>query len=122
MSTSMALFKTSHRQVLRDLPLKASLEPWQLMQRRYLPTEKQKAVPVPPSRWLSDVKARLGRCITFGLGNEQIDVAAKIARTVGEQWKGLIVGYEGFVLRDGLEAPVRWGEMVSPPQIDRHGE
>ena len=118
----MALFKTSPRQVLRDLPLKASVETWQRMERRHLPTETQKPVPVRPSRWLSDIKARLGRCITFGLGNEQIDVAAKIARTVGEQWKGLIVGNEGFVLRDGLEAPVRWGEMVSHPQIDPHGK
>ena len=118
----MALFKTSLRDVLRDVPQKASVESWRLMQRRYIPTETHKPVLVRPSHWLTDVKARLGRCITFGLENEQINVAAKIARTVGEQWKGLIVGYEGFVLRDGLEAAVRWGEMVSSPQVNHHGE
>ena len=65
------------------------------------------------SRWLPDIKARLGKCITFGLKDDQIGEAGRIARILGEEWKGLVVGHEGFVLRDGLEAAVRWGEMVS---------
>jgi hypothetical protein len=52
----------------------------------------------PHSRWLSDLKARLGKCIIFGLPTEQIEQAARIAKILGEEWRGLVAGREGYVI------------------------
>lgn len=68
-----------------------------------------------PSRWLSDLKKRVGKCIIFGLSNEQIDEAGEIMRTVARDWRDLLAGSEGFLTgkgRAGLEGrEVVWGEM-----------
>jgi hypothetical protein len=66
----------------------------------------------PHSRWLSDLKARLGKCIIFGLPTEQIEQAARIAKILGEEWRGLVAGREGYLIDSGQEGVVRWGEMV----------
>lgn len=49
----------------------------------------------------------------FGLRGKQIEEAGRIGKILADEWQGLVAGYEGYVLRDGLEAAVRWGEMVS---------
>lgn len=68
-------------------------------------------------RFLSDVKARIGRCINFGIGSEQVAEAGAILREVNDNWRELVVGREGFLTgghRWGLyRQKVAWGEMVS---------
>ncbi|MCJ1292368.1 hypothetical protein MMC34_003918 [Xylographa carneopallida] len=66
---------------------------------------------IPSSRWLSDLKSRVGKCIMFGLRGKQIEEAGRIAKVLGEEWRGLIAGREGFLLNKGQEGTVRWGEM-----------
>ncbi len=85
-----------------------------LLTRPPLRTRAYSAPPVPPhsSRWLSDLKARLGRCIIFGLPKEQIGQAGQAAKVLGQGWRGLIAGREGYLIDSGQEGTVRWGEMV----------
>ena len=68
------------------------------------------------SRWLSDVKTRIGKCIMFGLKAHQIEEASSVLRIVATDWRELLVGSEGFLVgkgRAGLEKhQVVWGEMV----------
>lgn len=68
------------------------------------------------SRWLSELKARIGKCILFGLNPAQIDEAGGILRIVARDWRELLAGSEGFLVgkgRAGLEGQeVVWGEMV----------
>ena len=70
-----------------------------------------------PARWLTDLKRRIGKCIIFGLKEEQIDEAGEILRVVASDWRELLAGSEGFLTgkgRAGLERrDVVWGEMVS---------
>lgn len=70
-----------------------------------------------PGRWLSDLKHRVGRCIIFGLGQEQVDEAGNIMKIVAGEWRELLAGSEGFLTgknRGGVEGrDVVWGEMVS---------
>ena len=53
----------------------------------------------------------------FGLDRQQIDEAAQIARTLGRDWRGLVAGADGYLVRknhtnDSWEQKVLWGEMV----------
>ena len=70
-----------------------------------------------PARWLSDLKKRIGKCIIFGLNQEQVDEAGSIMRIVAMDWRELLAGSEGFLTgrgRAGYERrEVVWGEMVS---------
>lgn len=69
-----------------------------------------------PPRWLSDIKARVGKCIIFGLQSKQIDEAGEILRVIARDWRELLAGSEGYLTgqgRAGLERHnVVWGEMV----------
>lgn len=69
-----------------------------------------------PPRWLSDIKARVGKCIIFGLQPTQVDEAGEILRVIARDWRELLAGSEGFLTgrrRAGLERhQVVWGEMV----------
>ena len=69
--------------------------------------------PKPNIHWLPNIKARLGKCIMFGLDVEQAQKAARIAKILGEEWKGLVAAQQGYILEKGLLERVRWGEMVS---------
>lgn len=66
-------------------------------------------------RWLSDVKTRVGKCITFGLPGDQLDHARQILHHVAQDWRELLVGSEGFLTsksRCGLHRhAVNWGDM-----------
>ena len=72
----------------------------------------------PDARWLSDLLARLGRCIIFGCGPTQVDRAARVLSALATEWRGLVAGSEGFLTggrgRRGLEGhQVAWGEQDS---------
>jgi hypothetical protein len=71
--------------------------------------------PIDP-RWLSDLKERIGKCITFGLNPSQLDEAGSILQQLGSGWTELVVGNEGYLTapgRIGLDKQaVVWGEMV----------
>ncbi|KAB5550865.1 thioesterase-like superfamily-domain-containing protein [Coniochaeta sp. 2T2.1] len=72
--------------------------------------------PPPPQRWVSDLRARVGRCVTFGCNAAQIRRAAGVVRVLAEEWRPLTAGSEGFLSggRRGLEGQkVVWGEQDS---------
>ena len=75
------------------------------------PTESNNA------RWLSQTKSRLGKCIIFGLNPEQTQKAGNVLKAIGEEWRELVAGREGFLTdkkRAGLlRQKVVWGEMDS---------
>ena len=49
----------------------------------------------------------------FGLDRPQIKEAGQIARTLGEEWKGLVAGADGFLVgRDKEQANGSWEEQV----------
>jgi hypothetical protein len=68
-------------------------------------------------RWLSDLKSRIGACITFGLTPAQTAVAGSILDEVAQDWRELVAGSEGYLTspsRRGLHRwPVAWGEQDS---------
>jgi len=93
-------------------------------------SEDAAAIPVPTSgnaRWLSDTKARIGKCVMFGLSKEQAAKSAAVCRALGEEWRDFVAGKEGFLVdrkRAGLlRHGVVWGEMDcmvrSPSNISR---
>ncbi|CAL3965065.1 unnamed protein product [Diplocarpon coronariae] len=67
------------------------------------------------ARWLTDIKARIGKCIMFGMSAEQTKHAGSVLKAVGEEWRHLVAGREGFLVgrkRAGLlRQSVVWGEM-----------
>lgn len=67
-------------------------------------------------KWLSDIKARIGKCIMFGLKPAQVDEAGEILQKIGTDWRQLLAGLEGYLTcerRRGLSRQsVVWGEMV----------
>lgn len=73
-------------------------------------------------RWLSDLKARIGKCISFGLLPEQVRRAGNILEVVSRDWRDLVAGSEGFLTgqdRAGLEEHrVVWGEMDSMQHVN----
>ncbi|RDL41114.1 Uncharacterized protein BP5553_01093 [Venustampulla echinocandica] len=77
---------------------------------------------IPSPRWLSDMKARIGKCIIFGLNSEQTRVAGGVLRSLGEDWRDLVAGREGFLVdkkRAGmLRQQVVWGEQDSMSHVN----
>lgn len=67
-------------------------------------------------RWLSDVKTRIGKCISFGIGAEQTREAGSVLAEVARDWRELVGGSEGFLTgkewRGLYRQEVVWGEMV----------
>ncbi|POS79849.1 hypothetical protein DHEL01_v201751 [Diaporthe helianthi] len=73
-------------------------------------------LPAPPQRWLSDLHARLGKCIMFGCSPAQVTRAGGILGALATEWRSLSAGAEGFLTggRRGLEGQqVVWGEQDS---------
>lgn len=68
-------------------------------------------------RWLSDVKTRVGTCLSFGLTPPQIALAGSILEEIADDWRELLAGSEGYLTtptRRGLHRwPVAWGEQDS---------
>lgn len=69
------------------------------------------------TRWLSDVKRRIGHCITFGLKPEQTVEAGSILEEISRNWRQLVAGSEGYLTgpkrRSMFRRPVAWGDMDS---------
>lgn len=67
-------------------------------------------------RWLSDLKRRIGKCVTFGMKSAQVEEAGFILKEIARDWRELVAGSEGFLTgktRKGLHRQsVVWGEMV----------
>lgn len=74
-------------------------------------------------RWLSDVKTRVGACITFGLTPPQIALAGSILEEIAEDWRELVAGSEGYLTshtRRSLHRwPVAWGEQDSMVRLTK---
>jgi hypothetical protein len=80
-------------------------------------------VPKTSNRWHADLKQRIGKCIIWGCEPNQARKAATVARVLGEEWRSLMAGAEGYLTRNsgedkksrgsgGLEdREVTWGEM-----------
>jgi len=68
-------------------------------------------------RWLSDVKRRIGQCITFGLKPHQTHEAGTILQEIARDWRELVAGSEGYLTgptrRSMHRQEVVWGEMDS---------
>lgn len=91
-----------------------SANQWQRTIRQYASTETPATAALSP-RWLSDVKLRIGKCVTFGLQPEQKSEAAAILDEICRDWRELLAGSEGFLTgpqRRGLfRRRVIWGEQ-----------
>ncbi|KAH6667861.1 thioesterase-like superfamily-domain-containing protein [Halenospora varia] len=66
-------------------------------------------------RWLSTMKARIGKCIMFGTTQEQTRQIGGVLRTLARDWRRYVVGSEGFPTDSKsvglLRHKVAWGEM-----------
>lgn len=75
----------------------------------------------PSARWLSQTKERIGKCIIFGMDASQTQRAGTVLRALGEEWRELVAGREGFLTdrkRAGmLRHRVAWGEMDSMVRV-----
>lgn len=83
----------------------------------------QQELPVNPnSRWLSDVKARLGKCILFGMNEEQVNRAGILLAEVARDWKELVAGSEGYLIspkRAGITSTLlEWGHQDTMGHIN----
>ncbi|EGS17522.1 uncharacterized protein CTHT_0068520 [Thermochaetoides thermophila DSM 1495] len=111
----MSALNTSSSRLLvscRLLPRAASILSRLLVQKPQQPI----LPPPPPQRWISDLQARIGKCITFGCSASQVQQAAGVLRTIATEWRELLAGSEGFLTdgRGGLDGRgVAWGEMDS---------
>ncbi|KAK3350453.1 thioesterase-like superfamily-domain-containing protein [Neurospora tetraspora] len=80
-------------------------------------TDLDKQIPKPPpKKWITDLPARLGKCIIFGCSPKQIQDASVILKALATEWRELLAGSEGFLTggRRGLDGrEVVWGEMDS---------
>ncbi|KAK5271616.1 hypothetical protein LTR96_003441 [Exophiala xenobiotica] len=74
------------------------------------------------SRWLSDTKARVGKCITFGMSDSLVDKAGRILRVLGHDWRAIVAGSEGYLTdpkRAGLHRHnIVWGEQDSMGHVN----
>ncbi|KAF2400093.1 hypothetical protein EJ06DRAFT_530848 [Trichodelitschia bisporula] len=73
-------------------------------------------------RWLSDLKARIGKCITFGLHQEQVTEAGAICAVLGQEWRELVAGAEGYLTDPGRRGlwghAVVWGDQDSMGHVN----
>ncbi|RMD42649.1 hypothetical protein DV735_g2512, partial [Chaetothyriales sp. CBS 134920] len=91
-------------------------------QRRNASTTPSQGKPSISPRWLSDTKARIGKCITFGMPRPLIDEASTLLRELGDNWRNFVVGIEGFLTdprRSGADSlPVQWGDQDSMGHVN----
>ncbi|KAM3422051.1 hypothetical protein BST61_g2427 [Cercospora zeina] len=94
----------------------------QLCHRRHRSTASQQSTLAELSpRWLSDVKQRLGVCLTWGLKPEQTQEAGEILQEIARDWRDLLAGREGFLTskqrRSTFRQQVVWGEQDSMAKV-----
>ncbi|KAF2864204.1 hypothetical protein K470DRAFT_254527 [Piedraia hortae CBS 480.64] len=68
------------------------------------------------ARWLTDVKTRIGKCITFGMSPVQIEQAGVLLHRVARDWRQLVAGREGFLVP--FRQKVTWGDMDSMGHVN----
>jgi len=75
-----------------------------------------------PSRWLTDTKARIGKCITFGMPASLVALAGETLQVLGRDWRNLVAGSEGYLTekeRAGLHRQaIVWGEQDSMGHVN----
>ena len=54
------------------------------------------AAPAVTARTLSDLRFRIGKCLSFGLGPTQIYEAGRVLQRLAKDWRELLAGSEGF--------------------------
>ncbi|KAL8376564.1 hypothetical protein RB595_007592 [Gaeumannomyces hyphopodioides] len=73
------------------------------------------AAPEPPSpRWLSELQARIGKCVMFGCSRAQASQAAVVVRALATEWRDLTAGSQGFLTGEGRglqDHKILWGVM-----------
>ncbi|OSS46432.1 hypothetical protein B5807_08515 [Epicoccum nigrum] len=73
-------------------------------------------------RWLSDVRARIGKCIMFGIDDMQTNEAGSILQEISSDWRELLAGSEGFLTGEEYRGLYRqevvWGEMDSMGHVN----
>ncbi|KAL2138535.1 hypothetical protein VTI28DRAFT_5269 [Corynascus sepedonium] len=80
------------------------------------PKSQAQVPPPPPPRWISELRARIGKCLAFGCNAQQVSQAAGVLRVIATEWKELLAASEGFLTggRRGLDSrEIAWGEMDS---------
>lgn len=74
------------------------------------------------ARWLAEAKARIGKCISFGMPPPLVDEASKTLQQLGRDWRELVAGSEGFVTdpkRAGLHRhSLVWGDQDSMGHVN----
>lgn len=84
------------------------------------PTQSAKPHTIDP-KWLTMMKRRIGKCMTFGIRSDQVQEAGSVLQQLARDWRELIAGSEGYLTdekRRGLfRHNVVWGEMVWPVPI-----
>jgi acyl-CoA thioesterase FadM len=74
------------------------------------------------ARWLSEVKGRLGKCLSFGTPASLMGEATALAGELGRSWREIVAGSEGFVTdpqRAGLHRqPIVWGDQDSMGHVN----
>ncbi|KAG9228217.1 thioesterase-like superfamily-domain-containing protein [Amylocarpus encephaloides] len=78
--------------------------------------------PSPSSRWLSDTKARIGRCIMFGVDSKHMGGGVGMCKILAKEWRELIAGRDGYLVADNraglLKQNVVWGEQDSMGHVN----
>lgn len=101
----------------RATPITTSFHHARPITASYTSTSPPPATETLSPRWLSDVKQRIGHCITFGLKPAQIQEAGAILQVIARDWRELVAGSEGFLTskerRSMYRLPVVWGEQDS---------
>ena len=73
-------------------------------------------------RWLSATKARIGRCISFGMSSQAVDEAGQLLEVLGRDWRALVAGSEGYLTsekRAGVNKQhIVWGEQDSMGHVN----
>lgn len=66
-------------------------------------------------RWLSDLKLRIGKCVQFGMNEQQTTHAGLLLAEVARDWRALLAGSEGYLVdkrRAGITSvPINWGDQ-----------
>lgn len=98
--------------------------PYTIRQAQFTSTSgasKEAAISNLSPRWLSDIKARIGKCIMFGINPAQTKEAGSILQEISTDWRELVAGSEGYLTapqyRGLFRQEVVWGEMVAAPPV-----
>ncbi|KXJ92642.1 hypothetical protein Micbo1qcDRAFT_232373 [Microdochium bolleyi] len=58
----------------------------------------------PSGRWIEDLRARIGKCVTFGCDGEQLARTAPLLAAIAGEWRDLLAASQGFLTPGILSA------------------